>query len=409
MKDIDFDELDRAVGSVLGGDDKAPRSDAPQGSSVSAPASAPTPTPAPSTPSSQPTPTIGSSTAPARRRGQFLDMVHPSANMRTKGSTLPTGPRKSLAPIAPKSPAPSDVTPAPVVDVTEPATPAFTPPAPVSEPVGDPVATPTTEPILDTTPSEIAPDITPSSPAPEAAPSESIWPDPLDLDATTPQDSGDDTRASRPAPSYDEPAQTPFVPDAKVDKRPLGAFASDEDSQDDTSAAIPRADIDTASFDASGSDDTPASHPQESTLPSSAAEVSAPEFSADLNTIESQGVEDEEPGIADSADDPAQFTKDSASSETKVAREDKKPAPAASVAAQTHTGIAHSIPQQYKVDASQHDTAPAHALFDAEEYHQPLLPSGRKKSNRSLLIVLLLVLLLLVGSALGYLAFRMGI
>ena len=95
MKDIDFDELDRAVGSALGTDNNAnPDTSAPSVVSVSDDVSKADTTPL----ESGSAPAMTKPASPARRRGQFLDMVHPSADMRST-TPLPSTARKTIAPI----------------------------------------------------------------------------------------------------------------------------------------------------------------------------------------------------------------------------------------------------------------------------------------------------------------------
>ena len=105
MSDIDFDELDRAVNGALGGNDaptESPsvnlveRTTLSPVSSTTAPAQTPTPA---SNPTPVATPT---SQAPAARRstGRFMDMVHPSSDMRSHPSARPAEARNQSIPPA---------------------------------------------------------------------------------------------------------------------------------------------------------------------------------------------------------------------------------------------------------------------------------------------------------------------
>jgi hypothetical protein len=82
MKDFDFDEIDRAVSTAIGGPTPVNETPAPADNAVPvtvkpspAPVS-PAPAPSPSTNSSEPSP------AARRSNGRFMDVVHPSSNMR---------------------------------------------------------------------------------------------------------------------------------------------------------------------------------------------------------------------------------------------------------------------------------------------------------------------------------------
>lgn len=94
MNDIDFEELDRAVSSALGPDAvKTP----------AATAEAPAPAPAPST--AAPVPTPPASPAARRSSGRFMDVVHPSSDMRSGGGStqsrpLEVPPRPANTPVA---------------------------------------------------------------------------------------------------------------------------------------------------------------------------------------------------------------------------------------------------------------------------------------------------------------------
>lgn len=197
MSDIDFDELDRAVAAVLSSDDKKPAESAPATVSAataptSVPVPAPTPTPAdpvvPVTIAATPvleTPepvkpvTIQSPPVKPVARGQFLDMVGP-----TKPAARP-------APVAPavSTPVAARTNGAFVSDIIAP-TPPKAEPAPVTQVVTAPTPAPAVE-----TPAE----------------------EPADFFAASPDDS---------SPHKGPETPSPFIPDAKVEKRPLGAFSA---------------------------------------------------------------------------------------------------------------------------------------------------------------------------------------
>lgn len=234
MSDIDFDELDRAVASVL----NTPAGAKPAEQTVVAVQSQPTvtapvapaPAPAVTTPSvsesepvtvrtSMPQPVVAQPyTAPEQpkpaavsaqdlhpiaqkpvQRGRFLDMVHPAHDMAAR-------PAPASIPVTP-SPAPAVSPSTNQTFVSDVVAPTPTPAAQTVEPVVSPVA---------------APEVVPSEPEAPAEP-EPTTPQPAeasDFFANNP--SGDDqSKAADTTPS-------PFIPDAKVEKRPLGAFSVGE-------------------------------------------------------------------------------------------------------------------------------------------------------------------------------------
>lgn len=416
MKDIDFDELDRAVGSVLGTDDKPAKTDGPTtvatatvdpvtsttalDDSSTSPVDVPEPAKEASDDSLSPAPGIKPSVSPARKRGQFLDMVHPSADMR-KTPKIPATTRKTLAPlnttIATEAPVPKLET---VAEVEAPIVDAVTP-----------------EPVV---PDAAATHEESSSPAPitEESSNEAM-PDPLDF-AKESAEASVLAQETPPAPAPDsepvaaEAVQTPFVNDAKVDKRPLGAFAAQEEAGADVLAMKP-----------------------------AQTEDNAPEFNLEVNSVESAGVpqaEEVATGLAGGVTDPEPtpveepvVTGDTPAPEpektteiaepvaaevspveekpSEVKSEGIKEAPAVSVTvAPADVGQTPSIPQQYKIAEPAKDSDEDNrSLFDTEEYHQPLLTDGKKKPTKIVLIIVMLVVLLALGCALGYIAYNIGI
>jgi len=246
VNDIDFDELDRAVSSTL---TPPAVTDAP---------SLPDPVAAPSTMSPA-----------ARRGGRFMDVVHPSSDMR--GASTPT-PRPASLAVPARPPA--------VVEPIEP----------------------------------------------------SAWPDPIDV------------------PNGPAPLESPFLADAKVEKRPLGG--SDQPLE-------------------------PVIDFQVETEPQPEPEI-MPEPIAELTP---------EP-ILEPAPKPAP---------------EPEPEPAPYVtetvdATPVGDGLPTSITQQYTEQPSTTEQ-PSGAIFDTEAYHQALVPPQKKKSG--LLVVLWIVGLIILGAGLG--------
>ncbi len=105
MKEFDFEELDRAVSSALTPNEPGKGSDVPE-----APVTTPEPLPS-QTPLPSPVPARTETPSPAARRssGRFMDVMHPSADMRTSArptvpvSTAPEVPIEKPAVIQPEA------------------------------------------------------------------------------------------------------------------------------------------------------------------------------------------------------------------------------------------------------------------------------------------------------------------
>jgi len=329
MKDLDFDELDRAVSSLMSNvPDKTNAASAPAASSAPAAPSAAVPPadgatpitvvnnskpvepPAPATP----TPAL----APAQRRGgRFMDMVPSQAKPRSASP-----PSREGVTITPRSESPA------------------------SEPA---VAT---EPTPAETPQVVKPS-EPTSPASSSA--SSNWPDPLDM--ASPTDTPEPTPKAEPAPdtpatdaptAQSGPLESPFLADAKVEKRPLNA--------------------DSLELEKSSEEETPA---EDKTSPSKTDNESLPpappvpaELNSDLIAIESN-----------------ELVTDTASSEP-FAGDKTEAAPDAKRLDEHSSGPIGptSIVQQYKEQPSSGDKTHA-AIFDASHYPEPLAHPAKKSSG----------------------------
>jgi len=304
MSDIDFDELDRAVNGVLGTND--------------------TPTPTPSTPAAsvpaQETPvepvseatTItrvertqlspvssipkpAASTAPAARRssGRFMDMVHPSSDMRSRNADTPVA---------------------------------------------------------------VKPEATPVQQA-----------DVIDYSQST---------------AWNEPLESPFLPDAKVEKRPLGGG----EATNNEAASI----VD--SFDFQGLLDEPeeelleAPEPQErieaTALPDpidfAAAKAVSDEIEAKSFEVEEEPVKVEETPV-------------------EITPEIIEPQPVAEApqpVVEEPIGPT-SITPQYKEQASSNQESGA--MYDTESYHQAVTVPVKKKSGWFTVVLILLLVVLGAG------------
>ncbi len=356
MKELDFDELDRAVNSLITDvpDDKVlPGDDAPEktltlSSDIAVPDSIPpasTPTPAPTQPatpvtsSAQPSSNVpmvpatpGVPSVAVRRAGRFMDVVHPSSDMKRPEATNTPVSRQGVT-ITPTSTASA--------------------PAEAPRPV-TPLPTEQLKPV--------------SAPEPTAPVAE--WPDPLEVAKFKPD--------STPAP-----LTTPFLSGTKVEKRPLGGAPVQETIPEPDKSGI-------------GQEGLTANDANDQ-LPATPTETPTPlpeELQGDLVAIES--------GAA-----AQRVVLPSAQPETPKAPEEapvKPPMPLPSAPEKAEPAAAVekpgsvSIPQQYREEPSTGDSASG-AIYDTASYHQPLAHPAKKKS--SWLWIVWIVLILLLGAGAG--------
>lgn len=286
LSDFDFDELDKAVAGALS-DTQPDAQPAVEDSldTVVEPTLKQEPAVAPPAPR----------TAPAARRssGRFMDVVHPSSDMRTK--------------------------------------PGFTPPAPV--PVAPPQVSQATHTVEDTETTD--------------------WATPL---------------------------ESPFLPDAKVEKRPLGTMPATGDASKEDELLLEAPDeplleahtmpdpidfVAHASAPSSEQEDTGSEVLVEAIQETAPAEVAVKEVSEQPAAVE---VTPEEPVVK----------------AEEAVKADEPVGPA-------------SISQQY---TEQPSTSPeSGAIYDTESYHQPLAAAPKKKSG--VWVFVWILLLLIVGAAAG--------
>lgn len=301
MKDIDFDELDRAVNSVIGtasSDMVAEPAPESTNSDETIPVAVSVTSSTSQVDDSQNQPAAPAPLAARRSSGRFMDVVHPSSDMRstTSESSTPSLPQfgKTVTPSAEFEETPQDTT---------------------------------------------------TEASPEA------WPDPIDMaqQDTSPEVSSPET-----------PLESPFLADAKVEKRPLGAFSSD--TPEPTEA------VDQKTNEESEIEE----HPIHTDVPMPA------ELQDDLLSIESDS---DVPAIEETPDAPAPLVTPPVAVET--------------------TGPT-SINQQYSEQPSTSEQ-PAPVIFNTDAYKQPLAHPGKKKSGW--LVVLWVFLLLVVGAGIGALVY----
>jgi hypothetical protein len=297
MKDIDFDELDRAVNSLI--------------SPGTTPSIDPATTPALTTPASPAVPAVTTPPLAERRSsGRFMDVVHPSSDMRPVAvPPRAVEPEAVTTPVAPASP-------------VDPPKPAAAWPDPID--------------------------------VHEAATIKASAPDPVPAPTPTVSSSGDMTA----------PLESPFLSDAKVEKRPLGAFSNEVHESGPAAAVV-----------------TPKPSEQPAEL--------APPSTDDLSKNTDHPIQNDTPL-------PAELQPGLLSIESN--EDPSKASVAIAVPAVAESTGPTSITQQYTEQASTGDK-PTGTVFDTEAYKKPQTSSKKKKSGW--LVVLWIFLLLVVGAGIG--------
>lgn len=401
MHDIDFDEIDRAINSA-----KNPRQSNTRGDTnetlapvaVTTPVSVPALEPvAPETPAAISTThtsaPVTTAPSPAARRssGRFMDVVHPSSDMRPNGTSRPA-----------PNPAAAFHRDEPVRERTA--------VAPVSTSVASaPVEPVVSAPVETTTP--FTPPVAPiETEAPELNEGSAFhWPDPIDIQEPATQDETPEVVETLPVandelsadavviPEDDDddedindiiaaPLESPFLSDAKVEKRPLGAF-----SGPDTELPL--------------LEDFPApNEPHVDAIPKTpeVVEVVA-EPEALIEEVVPEKIHDA--SFESDLEVPPELHPDLLMLDTHSQDEEDAPEPVSAsnavigvpAAADVPTGPT-SITQQYKEQPST-ATQTSGAIYDTDAYHQPLAHPPKKRS--SLLIIVWIVAIIIVGGGLG--------
>lgn len=363
MKDIDFDELDRAVSSVLS-------KSTPTDNAASIPAVSDTRAPSPvvmsTTPSSrsEPEPTVTQqlptsdssvsvsavsqseaeiSPTPSpitlRPRGKFMDVMHPSADMNPSASTTTRPaftPPRTLAPLSPRN----SEQPESTATVDEASGLIGAEPTPVEDVPTDTLSSNDGAEETLLLPAEIEEDEAPVKPTDDASTVDKGYVDPLDV-ATTPEPIMPEETSRTEATTQ----TTPFLSDTKVDKRPLGAFG-DADEQDPELTKSPADDAQTSPV------------------------VSLPrELQPDVVQVESVQETDRSVSL------------------------DKPFAASVSVAA----------------DDSDDGRVEGHPLFDTSTYHEPIAAVHPKKTAPWVFWIVGLGICLVIGAGVGYFLFTAGL
>lgn len=334
MTELDFDELDKAVNSLMAESDTAEK--LPQTAA----------TPDVAQPSST-TPSTPTASSPALKRGRFMDIVAPGSTVRT-------------APVAVKREA-AEVTPPTVDEAITSDVPPIDMPEAVPEPSPSIVDDVSIEP---TSAEDMAEGAAPSS----------------ELDMTSEHLETPPMDSSAEQAVADQPLTSPFLADAKVEKRPLGG--------DNTT-----------------------------TVELEASEASANELSVDGDTSEPKEIDEEKPVLGDGGTVepiplPDELHEDVVAIESSEVMHDDapvadseptmepQPATAEPTTVEQQTPVGGSITQQYDEQPSSGDQTNG-AIYDTSTYHQPLETAASKKKSSVLTWILWTLVLLILGATAG--------
>jgi len=407
MKDLDFDELDRAVNSLMTNVPKTPepkkddddtvqtltitptikqdsspsfntldstlstinKSDDPMIALSSAPVQQPIEgAPAATTTTSSTTTSdhlVSSSSPVAARRGRFMDVVRPGVTI-TKSDTSPSRSRLGMT-ITPSSPSMKDVVPAPKPVTSVPAR------------------------------------VTAASAAPlSSTPDTNDWPDPLDIDMVKKTDIVDASETVKetkdavreeallvpveaPKVALEEtppaPLTSPFLADAKVEKRPLGIASTDEVLKEEKPDKKEEADVQM---------DPVVDMPRPALPEELSTDMAALESGADTAGVAAgTGIETAETAADASIHTPSATVEPIVTHSTLTTPEpDTKPVAASPT----------SIPQQYHEEPNTGDKGNG-SIYDTDTYHKPLSHPAKKGSGW--MWVLWIVVILLLGAGGG--------
>lgn len=355
MNDFDFDELDKAVNQLAEktkqehGDLSADIGSTPQAPVVPAASrSAVTPLPpkreedetdkpvetVPSTPAVKPArrPTRLDSVRPNSGRA-FMDIVPPSAHKMSTHGTLSVRPTKS-------------------VDMVKPASQPTEIPTSVKSEIAK---------VEDDLPMVIEQPKPPAVASSVQPHKEVDWPDPLDFEDMEPTKAPTE-HTSKPIPEASV-SPTPFLSEAKVEKRPLGAYShfQTEPNQEQEKPAL---------------SETPELPVTDELTPEKDGTFKEPE--APVEQEKHEEPEEKQP--------------------EKVEAEPERP--------DLHGTAMMSIPQQYRAQDKPLDTS-KRPIFDTKEYHPPLVDKAMSEQRggsmwSKLFIALIVVVLLAVGGYLLY-------
>jgi hypothetical protein len=402
MSELDFDELDKAVNTLMGDVPKVelskhddtktlnisstlPGTNRPSLDELNSALSQVNGAVIPATPVTppevaSPSAPVSASTTPlaARRGGRFMDVVHPSSDMKglVRPASVPSRQGVTIVPserlLTAESDDQSGAEKLPVIESTG-IDASIDTSSKQDEPGGD-----WPDP-LEMSGYNAEPDTSTTVAARDSEPAVAVAPVTADVAS---EDS--DTPVVDDEPTVeDTPSMTsPFIADAKVDKRPLGGASNDDQRDELGRAPVLGALATNAMASTSASDQLPAN-------PADIEPQLPPELQSDLMAIETDGGDTPIAGVDESEKERAAPIP----AETPVAKAPIVPVtseakPAAIVSGPT------SITQQYHEEPSTSDQTNG-SIYDMASYHQPLAHPVKKKSGW--LWILWILLLLIVG------------
>lgn len=422
MTELDFDELDKAVNNLMtevdtssptpSSSDEAPENVVTIPSTSTPPAAVPVSAPASATPATT-QPEAISTASPSlatKRRGQFMDVVHPSSNMAKPTPKV----RREATVVAPSS---DMLTPEPAAEpvdgqpVEEPANEVPNPAMIHIEPLeatGSPGSQ--TDPI--TTPDPIEPEgqqpteldnstDTQMSAEADAVSTESSDSQAIDLSevdgAPTTDDSSDAEPSSDSEPEADvqpepeeKPLSSPFLPDAKVEKRPLGGIPVEIAEEAEPTP-------DTAQADTSTTDTESLARDGETTAEENSADKETPseEVSSDDADAPAPAPSEVKKPLPEELNGEILALESSTTGEGEDAKDPAESTEMIAVESQPATGGPTSIPRQYDEQPSSGDQSNG-SIYDTDSYHQPLAHPEKHKSSWGMIIAI--IVLLIVGA-----------
>ena len=381
MTDIDFDELDKAVNSLMQQHKDETETESPTSSTVAsadeAPVQVSSPEAKPAEPVSSNVSTDSSSTTPSlatkRTNGRFMDVVHPSSDMTSAHVTRPHASRVGMHLLQPSPETISEVD-----NLNQ-----------ANQNTSDSVDVEQTSSqdhlsVLDS-------DIPEKALEPAQTESESASAPEADLDEAMSKLMAQELNET--AQDSQSPLETPFVQGAVVDKRPLGGVPIDTPdiaTTDESSISKAPNEIDTQV--------EPVPIPAQPLAPEldkdlMALESSDLEASPELDKVSAKSIEVAEPVLEQNEEpQPEEFQPEEVQPE-----ESQPPKHEVNNSTPQATSISGDIPQQY---ATQPDNDPQPVpMYDAATESPELAHKEKKKSGW--LTVLLILLLLIVGAAGG--------
>ncbi|PLS80986.1 hypothetical protein CYG49_03595, partial [Candidatus Saccharibacteria bacterium] len=230
----------------------------------------------------------------------------------------------------------------------------------------------------------------------------------LDSAAKQPADANEPDQAPAASTVPDGPMNSLFVSDAKVEKRPLGAF-NDNQSSDQPPATNQQPDEDSQQSQTDQqpvADDEPAGDSVQSvansdnkddgeTQESSTTESLPPELTGDIVAVEADNESEDKEDKGDEADVPPAPVRTQEAAPNKAA---------ATIGMSSVASVPSvSIPKQYQQAVAQKTDA-ANPVFDIKEYHPPIAPGAAQvePAHHKIALWVIVALILLIATIAGF-------